>query len=134
MTFYENGIFSARVQSPKKKGTMELQFEDREFRRAYYQPVRELFFEFYNREEMTDLRIAGVDVVEVRVTIPYVLAEHAENETERSFYMGMPRALVANGLREYAEIPPEWGKLSDALYEKYGDSCYPGQDYIYIRS
>lgn len=133
MTYYEKGIFSARVQIPGKPGTEELSFTEQEYLRAYYQPVRELFLEFYNREEMKDLRIQGIDCVEARITLPYFIREDAPDEVERSFILGMPRELIENGIQSFADIPKEWHKLKDGIQDKYGQSCYVGGDFVYIR-
>lgn len=133
MTYYEKGLLSARVQVPQKPGETDLSFREKEYLSAYYQPVRELFLEFYNREEMRDLRISGTDCVEARITLPYFLREHSPEEVERSFYLGMPKELAEQGLTAFDEIPEEWKDLREGLVSRYGQDCFLGQDFIYVR-
>lgn len=133
MTYYEKGIFSARVQRSAKQGTEDLDFTEKEYLRAYYQPVRELLLEFYNREEMRECRIQGIDCVEARVTLPYFIREDAPDEVERSFILGMPRDLIESPLQSFADIPQKWRRLREGLWERYGEDCYAGGDFVYVR-
>lgn len=133
MTYYEKGILSIRLKEPKKPGKSRIDFTEKDYLKAYYTPIRELFFEFYNTEAMKDIRIGGVDMVEAEIVIPYFFEEQSEDQHMRSFVIGMPRELAEQGLSTFAEIPPSWSYLKEKTQALYGKDCYMGGDFVYVR-
>lgn len=134
MTYYEKGFLTGKIQSAwGQGGKEEVTVSQKELYRAYYTPIRELLLEYYNREEMEDVRWQNVDYIQVRITLPYFLSESGSNSVLRSFLLGIPRKIVEEG---DSGIPTEadYQNLETYFRENWGDEYYLGRDFIYVKN
>lgn len=123
MTYYESGYLTAYVKQPKNRGECQLNFEQDEYFKSYYQPILEFFREMSAQTTLTDGKNR-----EVTMFLPY-------------FTKGMPKDLCRN---------VTIGISGEVYEELLGGDCrrvrekqpnlqdgrsdfYFGKDYIYIR-
>ena len=128
MTYYERGYLNAKIQKESRQGDIGLDFSKEAYIREYYRSIRELFLEYYNCENMRDLRLCGIDFVELLLPVPYFLEGQSLQETERCICIGMPRNFIER------EESPFWiQEHLEELKKELGESSYLGRDGIYVR-
>lgn len=133
MTYYERGFLAGKIQGAQGKGSLSGQVPFASLCQAYYTPLRELFFEYYNREEMRDVRWLGEDFVEVELVIPYFLKDSSQNAQSRSFVVGMPRVIVEQAGEGMLPMD-RWKALQELFVKQWGSDFYFGRDFVYVRN
>lgn len=128
MTYYERGYLNAKIQRECQKGTISLEFSRDAYLREYYRSIRELFLEYYNCENMRDVRYCKTDMVEIDLPVPYFLEGQSENKIQRQICIGIPRRIVER------EESPDWlQERLEELRKEIGEHSYLGNDGIYVK-
>lgn len=122
MTYYDNSYLTAYIKFPKGEGDISIDFDRKEYYKAYYRPMMEFF-----RESSDQMTLSEGGFREVKVFLPYFM-EDAPQDLHRVINVGIPGAIFLELLEEkydhVSEHGPEYGEVAE--------STYLGQDYIAI--
>lgn len=132
MTCYENSYLTGKIKESVSRGKVEYTFSLEEYLRRYYQPVKELFLESYNRPEMRDVRMGGRDFTEVTWEIPYFLDQGSEDSYGRRITFGIARELVEETMTEEILDCRFRREMEELLKEKLPKNSYIGRDFLYL--
>lgn len=132
MTCYENSYLTAKIKESVSRGEAAYAFSMEEYLRKYYQPLKELFLESYNRTQTRDVRMGGRNFVEVTWEIPYFLETGSEDGYERRVTLGLPRQLIEETITEEILDCRFRRETEEILKEKLPKNKYVGSDFLYL--
>lgn len=123
MTYYENSYLTAYIKQPKMKGECELNFQQKEYYKAYYRPMMEFF-----RESSAQTVLTEENCREVTMYLPYFTNQKPE-DLRRRVTIGIPcKIYEAIRQEDYERLQ---GEVTFA--DETERHICAGQDYIYIK-
>lgn len=125
MTYYDHGYLCGILREPEwdKEGEA-LKFSEASFYKAYYSPIRELFF-----DKGSNLRFYD-SYGEIALMVPY-FAECYQEPEERIIRIGMSKEMLESLMKEDYQAVAELRKSEKS--EHFPQDSYMGNDGIFIR-